>query len=71
VRDRLADHRFLEAQHLDFRLTASVGIATLPDVTLVPEELLRAADEAMYRVKQRGKNGYCLAPRFEAPDRKE
>jgi diguanylate cyclase (GGDEF)-like protein len=71
VRDRLAAHRFLESQHLDVHLTASVGIATLPDVTLAPEELLRAADQAMYRVKERGKNGYCLAPKMEAPVRKE
>lgn len=62
VRDRLAAFPFLQALHLDVRLTASVGIATLPDVTLAPEELLRAADEAMYRVKERGKNSYCLAP---------
>ena len=49
--------------HLDVRLTASVGIASLPDVTLVPEDLLRAADEAMYRVKERGKNDFILATR--------
>jgi len=61
VRDRLAEHAFLASQHLDVHLTASVGIATLPDVTTVPEDLLRAADEAMYRVKARGKNNYCLA----------
>lgn len=63
VRDRLAGCVFLQALHLDVRLTASVGIATLPDVTLVPEELLRAADEAMYRVKERGKNDFILATR--------
>jgi diguanylate cyclase (GGDEF)-like protein len=63
VRDRLAAFVFLQALHLDVRLTASVGIATLPDVTLVPEELLRAADEAMYRVKERGKNDFILASR--------
>jgi diguanylate cyclase (GGDEF)-like protein len=63
VRDRLAAHVFLQALHLDVRLTASVGIATLPDVTLAPEELLRAADEAMYRVKERGKNDFILATR--------
>jgi len=61
VRDRLGAHAFLASQHLDVRLTASVGIASLPDVTTVPEDLLRAADEAMYRVKERGKNNYCLA----------
>jgi len=63
VRDRLAEFRFLQALHLDVRLTASVGIASLPDVTLVPEDLLRAADEAMYRVKERGKNDVILATR--------
>jgi len=63
VRDRLAGFAFLQALQLDVRLTASVGIATLPDVTLVPEELLRAADEAMYRVKERGKNDFSLAAR--------
>lgn len=61
VRDRLAAFPFLQSLHLDVRLTASVGIATLPDDTSVPEELLRAADEAMYRVKERGKNNFCLA----------
>jgi diguanylate cyclase (GGDEF)-like protein len=63
VRDRLGACSFLQALHLDVRLTASVGIATLPDVTLVPDELLRAADEAMYRVKERGKNDFMLAAR--------
>jgi len=61
VRDRLSAFAFLESLHLDVRLTASVGIATLPDVTIVPEDLLRAADEAMYRVKERGKNDFSLA----------
>ena len=63
VRDRLAAFRVLQALHLDVRLTAAGGIASLPDVTLVPEDLLRAADEAMYRVKERGKNDVILATR--------
>ncbi len=63
VRDRLAAHVFLQGLHLDVRVTASVGVATLPDVTLAPEELLRAADEAMYHVKERGKNDFFLATR--------
>ena len=61
VRDRLGAHPFLDALHLDVRLTASVGVATLPDVSVVPEDLLRAADQAMYQVKERGKNDVCLA----------
>jgi diguanylate cyclase (GGDEF)-like protein len=57
VRQRVAAYRFLAGDGLDIRLTASVGVATLPDVAVSPEELIQAADMAMYRVKQSGKNG--------------
>jgi diguanylate cyclase (GGDEF)-like protein len=61
IRDRIAAHSFLTADLLDVRLTASVGIATLPDVAASAEELMQAADKAMYRVKVSGKNGIHLA----------
>jgi diguanylate cyclase (GGDEF)-like protein len=61
VRDRIAAHGFLEADLLDVRLTASVGIATLPDAAASAEELVQAADRAMYKVKVSGKNGIQLA----------
>ena len=62
VRERIAAHAFLKASDgLDIRLTASVGVATLPDVAASAEELIKAADTAMYRVKDRGKNGVVLA----------
>ncbi len=61
VRERIAAHSFLKGDGLDIRLTASVGVATLPDVAASAEELVRAADTAMYRVKDRGKNGVVLA----------
>ena len=35
--------------------------ATLPDVAASAEELIKAADTAMYRVKDAGKNGVLLA----------
>jgi diguanylate cyclase (GGDEF)-like protein len=57
VRQRTAAHRFLADDGLDIHLTASVGVATLPDVAVSPDELVQAADMAMYRVKQSGKNG--------------
>ena len=63
IRDRIAAHRFLTADRLDVRLTASVGIATLPDVAASAEELVQAADRAMYRVKASGKNGIQIAAR--------
>ena len=59
--DRLRAFKFLQADALNLHLTASVGIATLPDVTTSAEELLRAADRAMYRVKDSGKNGIHVA----------
>ena len=55
VRERIAAHRFLAADGLDIRLTVSVGVATLPDVAASAEELVQAADEAMYRVKESGR----------------
>lgn len=57
VRERIAGQAFLEAEGICYRLTASVGMATLPDAARAPEELLAAADAAMYRVKARGKDG--------------
>ncbi len=59
--DRIRAFRFLEPDGLTVRLTASIGVATLPDVTGSAEELLRTADRAMYRVKDAGKNGIFVA----------
>jgi diguanylate cyclase (GGDEF)-like protein len=61
IRDRLAAHRFLAGEGLDIHLTASVGVATLPDVAASAEELVQAADKAMYQVKESGKNGIVAA----------
>jgi two-component system cell cycle response regulator len=61
VRERVAEHSFLKTDGLTVRLTASVGLATLPDVAGSAEELVRAADKAMYRVKDAGKNGIHVA----------
>jgi len=61
IRDRIAEHRFLAGDGLDIHLTASVGVATLPDVAASAEELVQAADKAMYQVKETGKNGIVAA----------
>jgi diguanylate cyclase (GGDEF)-like protein len=57
IRQRIAAHGFLADDGLDIHLTASVGVATLPDAASSPDTLIRAADKAMYAVKQSGKNG--------------
>src|SRR5882672_5985171 len=68
IRDRVAAHKFLVGDGLDIHLTVSVGVATLPDVAASAEELMQAADKAMYRVKDAGKNGIqaAIAPEENA-----
>jgi diguanylate cyclase (GGDEF)-like protein len=62
IRERIAAHTFLAGDGLDIHLTASLGVATLPDAAASAEELMQAADTAMYRVKESGKNGIHVAP---------
>jgi diguanylate cyclase (GGDEF)-like protein len=61
IRERLSAARFLTSEGLSVHLTASIGVATLPDVAASAEELLRAADMAMYKVKASGKDGVHIA----------
>jgi diguanylate cyclase (GGDEF)-like protein len=61
LRERIAQREFLRDEGLALHLTASVGVATFPDVAVSPEQLMRAADQAMYVVKERGKNGIEVA----------
>ena len=65
IRERISEHLFLKTDGLTVRLTASVGVATLPYVAGSAEELIRAADKAMYRVKGAGKNGIHVAQEDE------
>jgi diguanylate cyclase (GGDEF)-like protein len=61
LRDRIQRFSFLADRGPGSRLTASIGVATLPDVANTAEGLLQAADAAMYRVKVTGKNGIHVA----------
>ena len=58
---RIREFSFLRSKGLSVQLTASVGIATLPDVPGSAEDLLKAADQAMYKIKNSGKNGIHVA----------
>ena len=46
----------LEIPDLDRRLSASFGVAVLPGDAVTGEQLLRAADRALYLAKERGRN---------------
>ena len=61
VRRQIAGHLFLQAEGYNFRLTASAGVATLPDIVPTVDRLMQAADDAMYWVKAHGKDGAQLA----------
>jgi diguanylate cyclase (GGDEF)-like protein len=61
IRKAIESHCFLTASGLSARLSASFGIASYPDHALAPEGLIQKADQAMYRVKERDKNGIEMA----------
>lgn len=47
----------------ELRITASIGLSTFPGRSVIsPEQLLRSADEALYRAKHEGRNKICLYP---------
>jgi diguanylate cyclase (GGDEF)-like protein len=75
VRERIGNYVFLADRGPGSRLTASIGVATLPEAADSAEGLLQAADAAMYRVKERGKDGIHmaggLAPIADADDRSQ
>ncbi|MBL6932314.1 MAG: sensor domain-containing diguanylate cyclase [Rhodospirillales bacterium] len=48
-------------------ISASIGISLYPDDASESDPLLQAADEAMYRVKKEGRNGFRFASE-EVPD---
>ena len=57
IRDIVPTYRFAHGR----RITASFGIASLPeDVAPAADELIRAADEALYAAKRAGKNRVSL-----------
>jgi len=69
LRERIARHVFLSDRGPGSRLTASIGVASMPEAADSAEGLLEAADAAMYRVKEEGKNGIHMAARLAAPVR--
>ena len=61
IRQRIAETTFLSTYGLQVRISASLGIASFPDHGRTKDDLLARADQAMYLVKGRGKNGVALA----------
>jgi diguanylate cyclase (GGDEF)-like protein/putative nucleotidyltransferase with HDIG domain len=56
-------HKRIETrtESLDVPLTCSIGVASWPENGIMREEIVRAADMALYYAKQTGRNRICLA----------
>lgn len=68
VRRLIAESMTIEGHEM--ALTTSIGIAMFPDDGQDFEALLRAADLAMYRAKQEGRNSYRFCtPQMQTPGR--
>jgi diguanylate cyclase (GGDEF)-like protein/PAS domain S-box-containing protein len=61
LRDRVSQLRVRQRDRVLGGLTLSLGIAMLPPNGATPEDLLRAADKALYRAKQDGRNCVRMA----------
>jgi diguanylate cyclase (GGDEF)-like protein len=52
----------IETDDVTFQITVSIGIATFPESPVsTPDELLKAADAALYRAKENGRNQVAVA----------
>jgi diguanylate cyclase (GGDEF)-like protein len=56
MRKSIEQYTFLKKEGYSLRLTASFGVASYPESAKTKEELIRLADEAMYRVKYQTRN---------------
>ena len=62
LRSRVEEHRFEHGGRAALgKLTISVGVATCPDHAKTAPELLQAADAALYRAKNAGRNQVQVA----------
>jgi diguanylate cyclase (GGDEF)-like protein/PAS domain S-box-containing protein len=63
--DQLA--RPIDYEGHDCQVGASIGVAIFPDDGNSMEDVCKAADIAMYRIKHAGRNGYCFFSRAGTP----
>lgn len=57
IRKAIEQNAFLKREGYNLKVTSSFGVAAYPESAKTKEDLLRIADEAMYRVKHTTRNG--------------
>ncbi|MBI3753870.1 MAG: sensor domain-containing diguanylate cyclase [Deltaproteobacteria bacterium] len=61
LRVSINEHRFLTEEGLNLHITASFGVASLPEDAKNTAELIQMADQAMYQVKNSSRNAVAMA----------
>lgn len=61
IRVQIEKKRFLARDNLEIRLTASIGVASVPLHAVTKQQILKAADEALYGVKKAVRNSVIAA----------
>jgi diguanylate cyclase (GGDEF)-like protein len=62
IRKAIEEKPFLADRNINHKLTISIGVATYPDCATTGWDLLVKADQAMYHVKETGRNAVHAAP---------
>ena len=61
IREKIAAHRFTMGEGVTSHLTASIGVSNFPSLGVhSSDELLHAADVALYKAKESGRNAVCV-----------
>lgn len=63
LRDSLRSALFCKEEGLNLNVRASIGLATYPHDAKTPHDIIRQADEMMYMVKNRTRDGIAIAQR--------
>ena len=61
MRKAINSEVYFAEEGFNIRITASFGVATFGDDATTKDELLKAVDDAMYRVKNTSRDGISLA----------
>jgi diguanylate cyclase (GGDEF)-like protein len=61
LHESIKNHVFLEPEGIRARITASIGVAGFPDHAQTKEDLVRKADDAMYKGKAAGRDTVNIA----------
>lgn len=59
VRKRVQEHPFFLSGDVEIHITVSVGVASYPESTKEIGQLIKKADECLYRAKNLGRNRVC------------